>query len=466
MDQPLHTLKAHQLQPGMTIHEITELSFDFAALDEKTLQFLKKHFQGAQAIVGTDAGEKSVSVEELKQFDQLQAITAIPPSLKIAKIVQGLPEQLERTGFLEFRVEVPKEVDIPPDEKKAEAPAIRVASAEAKKRAEQKRVEVKRFMDTVETAAGNREKASTVIEEMMDLGRAGTVATGGVEQMVSEILQQETAPAMQAVAGLRASDQTYAHCVDMSVILQECYEDMLLRRKKEVSDSVKRFTLISGFMHDIGKSEIPKDILESTVRFAPDSKEMMIMRNHTTYGARILSDLGMHKTTINVAHYHHVKKDNTLYTSYPDVPFDRVLPITRLASVVDVYQALIGKRRYKRNWVPGKAVEYIMKLEGSEFDERMVGEFVESMGHYPVGTLVRLSTGELAFVLAIAPSEEPHRPVVAVVENAQGELVSHHSLLDLMVEPDIHVEEVVDHYEHYGESEDQAYRIFQSIHIP
>jgi hypothetical protein len=78
---------------------------------------------------------------------------------------------------------------------------------------------------------------------------------------------------------------------------------------------------------------------------------------------------------------------------------------------------------------------------------------------------VRLSTNEVAFVLMLAPTQHPDRPIVAVVENASGELLTHHSVLDLMLEPDIRVEEVVDHYEHYNQSEDQAYQIFQSIRV-
>ncbi|MEE8435382.1 MAG: HD domain-containing phosphohydrolase, partial [bacterium] len=256
-----------------------------------------------------------------------------------------------------------------------------------------------------------------------------------------------------------------AHCTDMSVILQECYVDILERGGRKPSQANRRFALIAGFMHDIGKSEVPKDILESTDRFSPDSQEMILMRNHTTYGSRILSDMGMPKITINVAHYHHVKTESTLLTSYPKVSYEEVLPLTRLASITDVYQALIGKRRYKKTWVPGKAIEYLIKLEGSEFDARVLKQFIDSMGRYPLGSLVRLSTNTLAFVMEMAPIEHSDRPIVAVVENAEGELLSSHTLVDLMVEPDLSITEVVDHYEHFSQTEDQAFNIFKSIRV-
>ena len=104
-------------------------------------------------------------------------------------------------------------------------------------------------------------------------------------------------------------------------------------------------------------------------------------------------------------------------------------------------------------------------MEGSEFEARVLKQFVDSMGKFPHGSLVRLSTHTLAFVMEVAPIEHSDRPIVAVVENANGELLSSHTLVDLMVEPDLTITEVVDHYKHYDETEEQAHRIFQSISL-
>jgi HD-GYP domain-containing protein (c-di-GMP phosphodiesterase class II) len=472
-----------ELRTGMTIQAITELSYEWATLDERRLKFLQNYFNGAKAVLIVEGGTRVVNIAELKSDDHLQRIVDIPATLKIARVVDGLGQFMEKHGLMKFRVVDPAAPPVsapaakpgagffaastpaPPTPPAVPATPPAAISNEAHAQRAQKVQAAKRFLETVEVAATHREQSSTTVEEMLDQGRQGRYSSQGVESAVEEILRKGSSPAMKAIAGLKGSDQTYAHCTDMSVILQDCYTGMLERQGKKVTDPNRRFVLISGFMHDIGKSEVPKDVLESTVRFAPDSREMRMMRNHTTYGARILSEMGMNSIAINVAHYHHVKKDPALFTSYPAVPYEQVLPITRLASIVDVYQALIGRRKYKKNWVPGKAVEYVSKLKGTEFDDRMLDSFVETLGIYPVGSLVRLSTNELAFVLSIGPKEHPERPVVSVVENAEGELLTHHSLLDLMAEPDIKVEEIVDHYEHYNKSEDQAYQIFQSIRL-
>lgn len=465
MEQSRQKVKAHQLVAGMVIVEISEVSFDYATLDSAKLKFLQTGFKGATVIVMGDSGHREVPVGELKEFDHVQGITNIPGELKLAKVVDGLGPQMEKQGLLEFMVSVPQDVTIPEEKSAPQAVQLNIGSDEAKKLNAAKVVEVKKLIDTINTAEKNRSKACSVVEEMLDVGRGGNFSSKGAEAMVDEIMKEGSTSAIKAIAGLKGSDQTYAHCVDMAAILQDCYREILTRMGKQASDSTNRFTLLSGFMHDIGKSEVPKEILESTERFEPDSQEMLLLRNHATYGAKILTEMGMHENVINVAHFHHVKKDNTLFTSYPDVPYDTVRPITRLASVVDVYQALIGKRKYKRNWVPGKAIDYIRNLSGTEFDERMIDQFILSMGIYPVGSLVLLSTGDLAFVLMIAPQEHPTRPIVAVVENKDGELLSNHTLLDLMLEKDVEIQEVVDHYEHFSETEDQSYQIFQSIRI-
>ena len=466
MAQSSRKVKLADLQVGMTIEEVTELSFDYASLDDEHLKFLKSTFKGAQAVLVGEDGMRTAPVEQLKPFDPLQSIVQIPGSLKAARIDAGALEFLRKHGLLEFKVvETSAGPAVHTAAKEEPGDAIAVGSDAAKRRSLTVKEDIRHFVDTIQTADANRGQASNIVEEMLDNGRTGKFSAKGVEVVVDEIIKQGSSPAMKAIAGLRSSDQTYAHCTDMSVILQECYVDILERTGKAPSEANSRFALVAGFMHDIGKSEVPKGVLESTQRFPPDSKEMIVMRNHTTYGARILSEMGMPQPTINVAAYHHVKKDTTLLNSYPGVDYAQVLPLTRLASITDVYQALIGKRRYKKNWVPGKAVEYLLSLEGSEFDERMLAYFVKSIGRYPVGSLVKLSTGELGFVLAVAPDEHPDRPYVAVVENAEGKLLSHHTLIDLMLDPALKVEAVVDHYEHFSESEDQAYKIFQSIRV-
>ncbi|MDH4121362.1 MAG: HD domain-containing protein [Deltaproteobacteria bacterium] len=455
-EKGLKRIKVTQLEPGMVIRSVVALSFDYSVLDPKTIEFLQKNLDGATAMLAGNSGERTASMKDLKPFDHLVGISNIPEGLPYFQFRPQLPAALEKQGFVEVEVA---------EGKGSGAPAIRMVDEATRKLAQARAAEAKAMMETVEKAVDHRHQSTNVVENMFDQGRKGAYTSSEVESMVGQIMAVGSSPAIKAISGLKGSDQTYAHCVDMAVILQECYGDIMKMIGKPLTPETRHFVLVAGFMHDIGKSEVPKEVLDSQQRFMPDSREMMIMRNHTTYGARILSQMGLNKTAINVAHFHHVKKDQTLYTSYPDVKYEEVLPLTRLAAVVDVYQALIGRRKYKKNWVPGKAIEYILKLSGSEFDDAVVDNFVRVMGHYPVGSLVRLSNNDLGFVVRLAPYEQPTHPLVAVVETAGGQRLTHAHLVDLLVEQDISVKEVVDHYAHFNASEDEAFNIFRSIQI-
>ena len=453
MTDSLKTEPLDALRPGMLIHEVVRLDAKYRTIDSKTLATLQAQLAEAAFLVAGDAGSREVGVGQLNVFDEITAIRALAGTWAHATVAADTALILQELGFYEFVVEDHGVPETPPARKRLPDQASPETVAE-----------VKAFFDQVAIAQDQRAHAAIAVEDMLERGRRGKYDTGVAEAAVDDIMKSGASTAIQAIAGLKSSDQTYAHCVDTSVIFQETYADMLQRTGQQAPPAVNRITLISGFMHDIGKSKVPKDILESTARFEPDSKEMLLMREHAAAGAKILSNLGMTRETINVAHYHHVKVDNTLNTSYPHVDYNEVMPITRLAAIVDVYQALIGKRSYKRNWVPGKAVGLLMKLRGSEFDERMLGHFLHSVGIYPIGSLLRLSTGDLAFVVS-NNAEALEHPVVVVVESAAGERLTHHHVIDLRQPSDITVAEVVDHFEYYNASDDEAFGIFTSINL-
>ncbi len=472
MEQTKTVVKAADLREGMTILEITRFDSKYSCLDSETLQILQNKFEGAKAVVQRDSGRKTLSMGEIRLFDEITTITNLPEGSEFRKVVAGMGAALEGQGFFEFSVVGDGLEPDPPTLPKSAPPAsstrpsakAAAVGASSDPAHEARMGTAKAIVEKVELAIANREQSTLRIEEMMDQGRAGKFNTKGAAESVEKIIRDGTAEAMAAVAGLRASDQTYAHCVDVSVIFRVAYADILADTGKAATEDFFRTTLIAGFLHDIGKSRVPKEILDSNERFERDSPEMAQIRNHPVHSRKILTDLGMSKAIVNVASYHHVKKDTSLPSSYPDVPYEEVMPVTRLAAIVDVYQALIGSRSYKPKWVPGKAVGLLMELRGSEFDEKALGYFLRSTGIYPTGSLVRLSSGDLAFVVK-NERDSLERPVVVVVENPNGELLTHHELLDLLVQPDLSIVETVNHYDHYAESPEQTLRIFQTIKL-
>ena len=457
---PTVQIKARDLAPGMGIKGVTDFSSEYSYLDKNTIKFLRMAFNGAMVVLNRQKGRETVPIDGLSLGDELKAVIEIPSSRHLDSLDEKTAESLKKRGLKEFLV----------DSSTLPAPQAATppqgASPGKGKTAKQARLvaESNQFVETVQKAAHSREQASAAVEEMFHQGRSGNYTTRSAMAAVEDIMSNDLSTAMTAVAGLKTSDRTYAHCVDMSAIFHDACVGILTSGDQELTEKVSRSTLAAGFMHDVGKSRVPQDILESKERFAVDGKEMTLMRKHVDFGAKILSDAGMDKTMINVAHYHHVKKDTSLAVSYPDVSFSKVAPLTRLAAVADVYQALIGNRNYKPNWVPGKAVQYLAERRGTEFDDAMLDQFLLAIGRYPLGSLVKLSTSDLAFVVRIA-GQQPERPIVVLVENARGERLGSQTIVDLMSEEDLSITEVMDHFQHYNESPDQAFNIFSSLNV-
>ena len=90
-----------------------------------------------------------------------------------------------------------------------------------------------------------------------------------------------------------------------------------------------------------------------------------------------------------------------------------------LCAIADVYDAMRSQRAYQQAHPTDRIVAVMKRNEGAQLDQNLVRRFVQLLGIYPPGTLVRLSTGEIAVVLGIhAP--DPHRPRVRVLFAAEG----------------------------------------------
>src|SRR5262249_50557007 len=92
---------------------------------------------------------------------------------------------------------------------------------------------------------------------------------------------------------------------------------------------------------------------------------------------------------------------------------------TMLCSIADVYDAMRSQRGYQQAFPTDRILEVLKRNDGQQFDQNLVRRFVQLIGIYPVGNLVRLNAGEVAVVVRIhAP--DPYRPPVRVLIDRDG----------------------------------------------
>ena len=90
-----------------------------------------------------------------------------------------------------------------------------------------------------------------------------------------------------------------------------------------------------------------------------------------------------------------------------------------LCSIADVYDAMRSQRLYQQSFPSERILEVLRRNDGQQFDQNLVRRFVQLVGIYPAGNLVRLNTGEVAVVVKIhAP--DPYRPHVRILIDREG----------------------------------------------
>jgi putative nucleotidyltransferase with HDIG domain len=234
-------------------------------------------------------------------------------------------------------------------------------------------------------------------------------ALQAVEGLADAVTQNRTA--LVALTAMRNYDNyTFTHMVNVSILT------MGQARALGIEGRLLREFGLSALMHDIGKVRTPKEVLNKPDKLT--DAEFEIMRRHTVDGAEILRRTPeMPILAPVVAFEHHLRMDGT---GYPFGAKRAHLNLgTMMCGIADVYDAMRSQRAYQQAFPTDRILAVLKRNDGTQFDQNLVRRFVQLLGVYPPGNLVRLSSGEIAVVTQVhAP--DPHRPRVRVLISKDG----------------------------------------------
>ena len=164
--------------------------------------------------------------------------------------------------------------------------------------------------------------------------------------------------------------------------------DLLLQGSPDAAERMKEFSgflagqdmLRAGLLHDIGKVQIPPEILYKPGKLTPEEYE--IMKMHPIYGEEIVKPIASLRYLCPTIRGHHERWDGK---GYPDGLTGDSIPLAaRIISVADVFDALAAERPYKRGMEVGKVKAILAEGRGSHFDPFLVDAFLEVLGRrYP-----------------------------------------------------------------------------------
>jgi len=128
-----------------------------------------------------------------------------------------------------------------------------------------------------------------------------------------------------------------------------------------------------ALLHDIGKMGIPDHILHKPGELTPE--EWAIMRKHPSYAQDLLSFAPFLKPALDIPFFHHERWDGN---GYPNGLKGESIPLSaRIFAVVDVWDALLSDRPYRKAWPKEKVTEYLRQKSGSQFDPQVVEVFLK-----------------------------------------------------------------------------------------
>ena len=235
-----------------------------------------------------------------------------------------------------------------------------------------------------------------------------TDTASNITHSLMHAISENDAVAMN-IDALKVSDEyTFKHSVDVATMA------MIIARKSGMSEVEIYQIGVAGLLHDVGKSQIPNEILNKAGKLTEE--EFTIMKNHTLFGYKILKEKSGIPSEIKAGVLQHHEKING--RGYPlKLTGKQISSYAKVLSVADIYDALVTERPYKKGFSAHDALEMIMAMT-EELDVDYMRSFIDTVILYPVDSVVTLSNGERAKVVKNTP-QYPMRPKVVGLKSGK-----------------------------------------------
>ncbi|MGH8061595.1 MAG: HD-GYP domain-containing protein [Pseudoxanthomonas sp.] len=242
------------------------------------------------------------------------------------------------------------------------------------------------------------QEARKATTEIMDGLRAGDkLSETDVEQVVTPLVESvlRNPDAYFWLESLRQHDSyTYSHAMNCCVLMAA------FGRHLGLVDEALHDLATGGLLLDIGKIVVPEELLERAQALTDDEHGQL--RDHVEHGLRLYDESGASNAYVRgIIQTHHEREGGSGYPS--SLAGENIPLFGRLAGIVDSYDAMTSVRPYRAPVSKYEALQRMYRQRGQLFQSDLLEQFVQCLGVYPVGTLVELSTGEVAVVMAQNP---------------------------------------------------------------
>ncbi len=244
-------------------------------------------------------------------------------------------------------------------------------------------------------------------------------------EVVNEVVNSmvRNPDAMLWIARLRKQDEAiYGHGLQVAVYL------VALGRHLGLPKEMLERLCTMGLLLDMGKVKLPKTLLLKKDRLTTD--EFEIVKSHVQLSLSILKETpDLHPDVLLGIAQHHEREDGSGYPA--GLSKDEISLFGRMSAITDSFAALTNPRSYAKTMPAYEALQTLSGFNPGLYQATMIEQFIQAIGVFPVGSMVELSSGEVAIVIGHSKVRRL-KPRVLIISDADKQPAPQATTLDLM----------------------------------
>ena len=205
----------------------------------------------------------------------------------------------------------------------------------------------------------------------------------------------------------------------------------------------KLLQIVTGaLLHDVGMLRLPKELIEK--RGGLSASEIQRMQAHSLHAYRIVTRELLYPEDVGIVVYqHHERWDGE---GYPRKIVGAVIDAgARIVSVADAFEAMVSQKPYRNSMMGYQAMKNLLSDNSRRFDPDVLKAFIQTMGIYPIGSIILLNTGAMARVVEVQGTA-PLRPKIEILIDETGKELKKDeaNIIDLLNDKHLFIARAVD----------------------
>jgi HD-GYP domain-containing protein (c-di-GMP phosphodiesterase class II) len=281
--------------------------------------------------------------------------------------------------------------------------------------------------DEIEDVISEETRISTVKmvkKTFSHLQQDRNINTAGLRKVVNNMLDEilDNSNVLLSITDISAlNDYVFYHSVSV------CTLSIMTGITLGYDDTRLRELGVGALLHDIGKSKVKPEVLKREGNL--NEEEFGMMAKHPELGFNLLRGyMDLSLLSAHVAYQHHERWDGRGYPRR--LAGNDIHEYARIVAAANIYDELMAERPNRPPFEVNQAINLVRRMANIYFEPRIVTAMISNIASYPVGSIVRLNTGDIGIVTHLN-NDAPHRPVMRIVFDSDQRRLKHPHEIDL-----------------------------------